>query len=904
MNILSVNLVRIVQYKLKRPPVIYRFFILFFLLTVTLQASETIKIGVLAKRSPAITEAKWSATAAYLDSAIGGYAFIIVPLDFDDLAESVRNREIDFVLTNTMFYVELEHRFGISRIATLKNMSSKGDALTSFGGVIVTKKESSIKDLAGLKGKRFGAVDRNSFGGWVMAQKELYDHGITQDDFSDFIFLGSHDGVVFALEKGEIDAGTVRTDTLEQMSKEGSIDLDDYRILAEKRYEGFPFKVSTTLYPEWPFAKLTSTPDALSVKVLSALLVLSDDSEAAKASQTAGWTIPHDYSRVHAVLNELHLFPHMEAGYIDFSDIYEKYKGWFLSLSFGMTAMFVVLFYIFQLNRRLWDRKLQIESLNAGLEEKVNARTAELAKLYDREKYLKNNLNTISEINELLITSFTTEKIIANSLRTLVKHNAYRFALIGLTEDERLKTLNCCKAEDRTIEQCAFHIDALKPNIVSSSIKNALEGNTPVIDKLPDGYSCEVGAIRCNCSGCRIITLPLKGSEQEMPIGHLSILSERPDGFEPEEVENLKKLAIDISMTLNAVRQKNALEELEKQKIDNYEETILAFVNIIEQRDSYTAGHTIRVAKYSRLIAEAMHLPKDQIVKLEKAAILHDIGKVVTPDAILLKPGKLTPLEYELIKQHSDAGYRMLSQIDMYRDLADIIYYHHVRYDGTGYPALPDYDPESIHIFSYIMAAADAFDAMTTNRIYKNSKTREEAIKEIELYSGTQFHPEVAAAVVTALADVTIDETSQLPDSTLEQHRFSYFFLDPLTDLYNENYLKTLLSSKECTEGSLVLIQLKKFSDYNQTMGWNEGNQFLKRFGELLRERYPEAKVFRYHGDGFVLVFANVIQISKSELLTLKLLQENKMGIDLRQYDFKEGLPDLFSDKTQTRSAV
>ncbi len=883
---------------------IYRFFTLLFFVSVQLLATQDIKIGVLAKRSPAITEAKWSATAEYLNNTVEGYSFVIVPLDFDELAASVAKKKIDFVLTNTMFYVELEHSYGISRIATLKNISSRGDILTGFGGVIVTKKESGIESLKALKGKRFGAVDSNSFGGWVMAQKELYDHGITKDDFSDFTFFGSHDSVLMALKNGQIDAGTVRTDTLEQMAKEGSIDLNAYRVLAEKQYDGFPFKVSTALYPEWPFAKLPSTSDDLAVKVLHALLSISPDSEAARASQTAGWTIPLDYTSVHTVLNELHLFHHIEPEYLNFSDFYEKYKGWFFTLIFAMVGVFGILFYIFLLNRRLYDRKMQIENLNAGLEEKVNARTAELAQLYDREKYLKNNLNTITEVNELLLTSDSTQKIVANSLLTLVKHDLYRYVLIGLTEEDRFETVFCSGEGHKTVEQISFDLAEVETSILARSVKNALEKNMPVIDELPKGYRCEIGNVGDNCSGCRVITLPLKSIEQVTAIGYLSVFSDRKEGFEPEEVKNLEKLAIDISMTLNTVRQNNTLNKLEKQKIDNYEETILAFVNIIEQRDSYTAGHTIRVAKYSRLIAEAMNLPKEQIVTLEKAAILHDIGKVVTPDAILLKPGKLTPLEYELIKEHSDAGYRMLSQIDMYRDLADIIYYHHVHYDGKGYPSLPDYDPDSVQIFSYIMAAADAFDAMTTNRIYKSSKTREDAIEEIRQFSGTQFHPAVAAAAVSALANVTIDDTTQLPDNTLEHHRFSYFFLDPLTDLYNENYLKTVLSTKGLDKGSLILIQLKKFSDYNQTMGWNAGNRFLKGFGEVLRELYPEAKVFRYHGDGFVLLFDNFTLVSEAELAALQLLQENSMGVYSRLYDLKEGIPDLCSDKTQIRNSA
>jgi putative nucleotidyltransferase with HDIG domain len=804
----------------------------------------------------------------------------------------VKNAEIDFVLTNTMFYVELEHSYGISRIATLKNSSSRGDAVTSFGGVIVTKRESGIGTLEALKGKRFGAVDSNSFGGWVMAQKELRDNGITIGDFSDFIFFGSHDAVVSALNSGEIDAGAVRTDTLEQMAKEGSISLKSYRILAEKQYKGFPFKVSTALYPEWPFSKLSSTPDALAVKVLSALLQITPDSEAARASQTAGWTIPMDYTGVRTMLNELHLFRHIEPQYLTFSDFFAKYEKWFYSLVSGLLAVLALLMYIFRLNGRLRDKKVQIEALNAGLEQKVHARTGELAKLYVKEKYMKDIFNTVSGVNERLTASLSTQEVVTDSLLALVQHKPYRFVLIGLTLENLLETASRPK-EGGAVERAEYALDALENSTVFSSVKNALEGNRPAVEKLPEGYRCDIGRECYSCAHCWIITLPLKDSEQEAPIGNLSIFSDREEGFEPEEVKILEKLAMDIGMTLNGIRQRRALEVLERQKISNYEETILAFVNIIEQRDSYTAGHTIRVAKYCRLIAEAMLLPKEQVVTLEKAAILHDIGKVVTPDAILLKPGRLTALEYELIKQHSDAGFRMLSQIDMYRDLADIIYYHHVHFDGKGYPALPTYDPDSVQLLSYIMAAADAFDAMTTNRIYKASKTREDALKEITLCSGTQFHPVVAAAAVEALSDVDIVETTQLPDSTLEHHRFSYFFLDALTDLYNENYLKTVLGKKGRNQGQLTLLQLKRFSDYNQKMGWNAGNRFLKRFGAMLKERYPQAMVFRYHGDGFVMLFDYVVEVPQEGLTAMQLLQESHMDVGLHHYDLKEGIPEL-----------
>nr|WP_320115874.1 PhnD/SsuA/transferrin family substrate-binding protein [uncultured Desulfuromonas sp.] len=278
-------------------------------LILPVQAEEPVKIGVLAKRGAQVAMDKWADTAAYLSKEIAGYTFEIVPLGFKELSIAVRDGRVDFVLTNTAYYVELQYLYGLSRIATLKNLGSQGEVLTRFGGVIFTRSDSSLYALNDLKNKRFGAVDSNSFGGWIMARKELLNHGVTRDDFSKFIFLGSHDKVVKAVESGRINAGTVRSDTLERMAGENLIRLSDFKVLAKKRYPDFPYMVSTELYPEWPFAKLSATSDALTGLVVVALLKMPQDSPAAQSAKIAGWTTALDYSKVHHLLQELHLGP-------------------------------------------------------------------------------------------------------------------------------------------------------------------------------------------------------------------------------------------------------------------------------------------------------------------------------------------------------------------------------------------------------------------------------------------------------------------------------------------------------------------------------------------------------------------------------------------------------------------
>lgn len=127
-------------------------------------------------------------------------------------------------------------------------------------------------------------------------------------------------------------------------------------------------------------------------------------------------------------------------------------------------------------------------------------------------------------------------------------------------------------------------------------------------------------------------------------------------------------------------------QELEEEKVRNYEKTLFSLIKMIERRDSYTAGHSQRVAEYSKLIAKEMGLSEEEQSLIYKAGILHDVGKVATPDAILLKPGKLDDLERELIKEHVNVGVEMLQEIPMFYEIAKIIASHHERFDGSGYP--------------------------------------------------------------------------------------------------------------------------------------------------------------------------------------------------------------------------
>lgn len=293
-----------------------------------------------------------------------------------------------------------------------------------------------------------------------------------------------------------------------------------------------------------------------------------------------------------------------------------------------------------------------------------------------------------------------------------------------------------------------------------------------------------------------------------------------------------------------------------RERIEMYENNIYSLVDMIEQRDSYTAGHTRRVADYARLIAQEMQLDERRIDLLYRASMLHDIGKISTPDSILLKPGALTPLEYDLIQEHVSASYAILKNVDIFAELAEVVRHHHERYDGQGYPQ--GLRGDEIPLLSSIMTVADAFDAMTTNRIYKARKSIEEALLEVKRLSGSQFHPEAAAAAQKALLHIHIDEqVSQLPVNKLEAQRFAYFYTDQLTGVYNRDYLEFVLSQSDNPAFGArcaYAVYLRNFSQYNRTRGWNEGNHLLERCARALEACFPDAMIFRLFGDDFIVL--------------------------------------------------
>jgi putative nucleotidyltransferase with HDIG domain len=190
-------------------------------------------------------------------------------------------------------------------------------------------------------------------------------------------------------------------------------------------------------------------------------------------------------------------------------------------------------------------------------------------------------------------------------------------------------------------------------------------------------------------------------------------------------------------------RLRSTMQDLER----SYDITLEAMGDALDLRDEETEGHSRRVTAYTIALAQAMGLESDDLRTIARGAFLHDIGKIATPDSILLKPGKLSEEEMAIMKEHCERGYEMVRKIPFLREAAEIVYAHQERFDGSGYPR--GLHGEEIPLGARIFAIADSLDAMTSDRPYRKGTTFAAATEEIILCAGKQFDPQIVEVFLT-----------------------------------------------------------------------------------------------------------------------------------------------------------
>ena len=204
--------------------------------------------------------------------------------------------------------------------------------------------------------------------------------------------------------------------------------------------------------------------------------------------------------------------------------------------------------------------------------------------------------------------------------------------------------------------------------------------------------------------------------------------------------QDLQLLGVFASHTASALQNSHLYSRLRGMNQD----VIRSFAQAVEAKDYYTRGHSERVADYACRLARAVGLEKKEIERLHIAGMLHDIGKIGIPDHILNKPGALTDEEYEHMKRHSVMGREILGQVEAMKDVTPLIYHHHERMDGRGYP--DGLVGDQIPFLARIICLADSYEAMTSNRAYRNSLPMEKVMSALEQGAGTQWDQDLTVA--------------------------------------------------------------------------------------------------------------------------------------------------------------
>jgi putative nucleotidyltransferase with HDIG domain len=208
------------------------------------------------------------------------------------------------------------------------------------------------------------------------------------------------------------------------------------------------------------------------------------------------------------------------------------------------------------------------------------------------------------------------------------------------------------------------------------------------------------------------------------------------------------KTSVEVKLTPEQMEQEIA--RLNKAQKDICEMAVRSILNALDLKDHYTFGHSMRVAFFCQKLGEELKLNPEELYELELAALFHDIGKIGVPDAVLLKPARLTEEEFLTMKKHPEKSYEILEDFPHFHKIATYAKHHHERYDGRGYP--DGLKGEEIPFYSRIILIADTFDAMTSTRTYRKGLEYSVAFQELKDFAGSQFDKMLVEKFVKAMS--------------------------------------------------------------------------------------------------------------------------------------------------------
>ncbi|MCR5775344.1 MAG: HD domain-containing protein [Lachnospiraceae bacterium] len=356
---------------------------------------------------------------------------------------------------------------------------------------------------------------------------------------------------------------------------------------------------------------------------------------------------------------------------------------------------------------------------------------------------------------------------------------------------------------------------------------------------------------------------------------YVNELSEQKEELH-SQAEELEALNGELSLQAEKLRDNN--EQMRKMTM----QTIMTIANTIDAKDEYTRGHSRRVSEYAAAIAEEMGYEGDDLRDIRFTGLLHDIGKIGVPDSVLNKPGKLTKAEFQIMKDHTVTGGEILRDITIIKGLDVGARYHHERYDGKGYPEglKGDEIPETARI----IGVADAYDAMTSNRIYRRHLSRERVMEELRKGRGTQFDPAVCDVLIKLAGEdrlpvlnidedpIEIQQTTRILTRVIdkaEEVALEELHYDELTGTLTKDIgiRQVQREIQRNGRGTLAVFNLDHFRKVNEMEGFAVGDKYLQLLCEHIKALCDENFIIRYGPDEFVAYITDIDTEEDSEFI-------------------------------------